>query len=115
MSGSAGTATPPPPKRDCANGCAHDHATGGIGEAGDQYTALDRFGQLIETLWTTGGTAQVHSKYGRNQIGNVLWRRDEMAHSLGVLTEDNLYGYDGLAQVLQHQRAAKQPSPEARR
>lgn len=41
---------------------------------------------------------------GRNQIGNVLWRRDEMAHSLGVTTEDNFYGYDGLSQVIGHQR-----------
>ncbi len=43
-----------------------------------------------------GGQFQNHSKYGRNQVGNVLWLRDEMTHSFGVLTEDNFYGYDGL-------------------
>ena len=79
---------------------------GGTGDAGDQYTGLDRFGRLVETLWKTGSADQVRSKYGRNRFGGVVWRRDDEAHaqSPGVDTEDNYYGYDGLYQVKERQR-----------
>jgi len=77
--------------------------TGGTGDAGDQYTALDRFGRLVETLWQTGSATQVHSKYGRNQIGGIVWRQDLAAAAAGVTTQDNYYWYDGLQQVQEHQ------------
>jgi RHS repeat-associated protein len=77
---------------------------GGTGDAGDVYTGLDRFGRLVETLWKTGGADQVHSQYGRNRFGGVVWRYDALAHWLGVTTQDNYYWYDGLYQVKQHER-----------
>ena len=79
--------------------------TGGTGDAGDQYTALDRFGRLIETLWqTSGSSALVHSKYGRNQVGGIVWRQDLEAAALSVPTQDNYYWYDGLQQVTEHKQ-----------
>ena len=79
--------------------------TGGTGDAGDQYTALDRFGRLVETLWQTSGSAAlVHSKYGRNQVGGIVWRQDLEAAALSVTTQDNYCWYDGLQQVTAHQQ-----------
>ncbi len=77
--------------------------TGGTGDAGDQYTALDRFGRLVETLWTTGGAPRVHSKYGRNRVGGIIWRQDMAAAAKGVNTQDNYYWYDGLQQLQMRQ------------
>jgi RHS repeat-associated protein len=34
-----------------------------------------------KTRWKTGSTDQVHSKYGRNTIGNIMWRKDVKAAS----------------------------------
>jgi RHS repeat-associated protein len=79
-------------------------SNGGIGEAGDIYTGLDRFGRLIETIWQTGSTMEVQSQYGRNRFGGVVWRNDAQAHAEGVPTQDNYYWYDGLYQVKEHQR-----------
>jgi YD repeat-containing protein len=73
---------------------------------GDIYTGLDRFGQLIETIWKpgTGSTNLVQSSYGRNRFGGAVWRRDDAAHAMLKLTNDNYYWYDGLYQVQQHER-----------
>lgn len=79
---------------------------GGTGDAGDPYTGLDRFGRLVETLWKQDTEDRVRSTYGRNQVGGVVWRRDEEAHAQSpeVDTEDNYYWYDGLQQVKERQR-----------
>ena len=79
---------------------------GGTGDAGDPYTGLDRFGRLVETIWKQGASKRVHSSYGRNRFGGVVWRRDEQAHAQtpSVETEDNYYAYDGLYQVKERQR-----------
>ena len=62
---------------------------GSTGDAGDKYTGLDRFERLVETIWKdSGGTKLVHSSYGRNRTGGVVWRRDEKAHSLSVISQD---------------------------
>lgn len=57
---------------------------GGTGDAGDPYTGLDRCGRLLETLWkqSTTGDPRMQSKYGRNQVGGVVSRKDEQAHTL---------------------------------
>ena len=46
----------------------------------------------------------MQSSYGRNRSGGVIWRRDDAAHAMGKLTNDNDYWYDGLYQVQQHER-----------
>ncbi len=93
-------------KYDAASNIELTYEDGGTGDAGDQYTGLDRFGRLVETLWKKGGTDQVRSKYGRNRFGGVVWRRDVNAHaqSPAVDTEDNYYWYDALYQVKERQR-----------
>jgi RHS repeat-associated protein len=77
---------------------------GSTGDAGDTYTGLDRFGRLVETIWKIGGTDLVHTSYGRNRVGGVTWKRDILAHALGVATEDHFYWYDGLQQNYRHER-----------
>jgi RHS repeat-associated protein len=91
-------------KYDAASDVELTYQDGGTGDAGDQYTGLDRFGRLVETLWKKGTTAQVHSQYGRNKFGGITWRKDLTAHAQGVTTEDNYYRYDGIYQVKEHQR-----------
>ena len=85
---------------------------GGTGDAGDPYTGLDRFGRLVETIWKSGSNELVHSRYGRNRVGRVEWRRDVKAHSFTpeVKTQDNYYRYDGLQQVTRHDRGDLVPS-----
>ena len=91
-------------KYDAASDVELTYQDGGSGDAGDPYTGLDRFGRLIETLWKKGTAAQVHSQYGRNRFGGVVWRKDLTAHTLDITAEDNAYYYDGLYQVKEHQR-----------
>ncbi|MBP7949572.1 MAG: RHS repeat-associated core domain-containing protein, partial [Verrucomicrobiales bacterium] len=91
-------------KYQAANNLLLTYENGGTGTAGDEYTGLDRFGRLVETIWKQGATVRVQSSYGRNRFGGVVWRRDDLAHAMSVTTEDNFYWYDGLYQVQQHQR-----------
>ena len=98
-------------KYDAASDVELTYQDGGTGDAGYKYTGLDRFGRLIETLWKKGAAAQVHSKYGRNRFGGVVWRKDLVAHAQGVTTEDNFYQYDGLYQVKEHQRGELTGTP----
>lgn len=84
---------------------------GGTGDAGDAYTGLDRFGRLVETIWKNSVPAKlVHSTYGRNRLGGVNWRRDNLAHAMSVTDQDNYYWYDGLQQVTQHDRGNLVPT-----
>jgi RHS repeat-associated protein len=73
---------------------------------GDIYTGLDRFGRLAETIWKTSSAELVHTKYGRNRVGGVVWQRNALAHSMSpeVKTQDHFYAYDALQQVKLHQR-----------
>ena len=80
------------------------------GSAADAYSGYDRFGRIIATLWKTGATVQVESKYGRNTVGDIEWRKDVKAHALSVVTQDNYYLYDGLRQVRQHERGELTPT-----
>ena len=98
-------------KYDAASDVELTYEDGGTGDAGDKYTGLDRFGRLIETLWKKGTAAQVHSQYGRNRFGGVVWRKDLTAHAQSVTTEDNFYQYDGLYQVKEHQRGELTGTP----
>jgi RHS repeat-associated protein len=100
-------------KYDAAANTELTMRNGGTGDAGDPYTGLDRFGRLVETIWKSGADELVHSRYGRNRVGGVEWRRDVKAHSLTpeVKTQDNFYRYDGLQQVTRHDRGDLVPAP----
>jgi hypothetical protein len=49
--------------------------------AGDQYSGLDRFGRVVETIWKHDSDKVVHSKYGYTRFSAMEWRRDEAAHT----------------------------------
>jgi RHS repeat-associated protein len=55
----------------------------------------------------------VHSTYGRNRVGGVNWRRDNLAHAMSVTDQDNYYWYDGLQQGTRHDRGNLVPTSGA--
>ncbi len=70
------------------------------GDAGDQYTGLDRFGRVVNQRWlsTSTGTATDWFAYGYDQDSNVLYRQNlvdavfsELYHANGASN-----GYDNL-------------------
>ena len=70
--------------------------TGGTGDAGDQYTGLDRFGRVVDQNWYNAAT---HSstdefRYGYDRDGNVLSRQNVVD---AIFSET--YGYDNLNQL----------------
>ena len=84
-----------------------------LGTAAAGYPGIDRFGRLVETRWQNGTTDLVHTQYGRNRAGGVIWQRNTLAHGLtpAVATEDSYYWYDGLRQVTRHDRGDLTGSP----
>src|SRR5262249_42792690 len=53
----------------------------GNGDAGDQYTGLDRFGRVVDQRWiATGGSHTDRFKYGYDRDSNRLYR-DNLASS----------------------------------
>jgi RHS repeat-associated protein len=83
---------------------------GSSGDAGDQYTGLDRFGRVTDLRWNKSGTALVSSQYGYDRNSNQTWRKDVAAAAAAVNTEDQMFWYDGLQQVYQRQRGTLTPS-----
>jgi RHS repeat-associated protein len=71
------------------------------GDAGDQYTGLDRFGRVVDQRWikTSTGTATDRFKYGYDRDGNVLWRDNLVNSAFG-----EVYQYDGLNQITSFKR-----------
>src|SRR5262249_2431953 len=71
------------------------------GDAGDQYTGLDRFGRVVDQRWLNSatGTAVDRYQYGYDRDGNVLWRDNLVNPAFG-----ELYSYDGLNQLTSFQR-----------
>ena len=71
------------------------------GDAGDQYTGLDRFGRVVEQNWydptTTSSVFDV--QYGYDADGNVLFRLDNVNTAMS-----ELYGYDNLGQLTSFER-----------
>src|SRR5690606_22434215 len=41
------------------------------GDSTDGYVGYDHFGRIVHTLWKSGSTTQVESRYGRNAVGGV--------------------------------------------
>jgi RHS repeat-associated protein len=71
------------------------------GDAGDQYTGLDRFGRVVDQRWvnTSTGTATDRFQYGYDRDSNVTWKDNLVNSAFG-----ELYGYDGLNQLASFQR-----------
>jgi RHS repeat-associated protein len=76
---------------------------GGSGDAGDQYTGLDRFGRVVDQRWynNSTSTATDEFKYGYDRDGNVLYRTNEVNHNFDELYHANgsSNGYDNLNQL----------------
>ena len=52
-----------------------------LGTAAAGYPGIDRFGRLVETRWQNGTNDLVHTQYGRNRAGGVIWQRNTLAHA----------------------------------
>jgi RHS repeat-associated protein len=79
-------------------------STGGTGDAGDQYTGLDRFGRVVEQLWlnTNTGTATDDFQYTYDPDGNVL-RENNLVNA--AFSEQ--YGYDNLNRLTSFARSTQ--------
>jgi RHS repeat-associated protein len=77
--------------------------TGGTGDAGDQYTGLDRFGRVVDQNWfnTTTSTSTDDFQYGYDQDGNRLYKNNSVNSTFSELyhTSGAGNGYDGLNQL----------------
>ncbi|WP_439623362.1 RHS repeat-associated core domain-containing protein [Gemmata sp.] len=71
------------------------------GDAGDQYTGLDRFGRVVDQRWlkTSTGAAVDRFQYGYDENSNRTFR-----DNLTNLASGELYGYDTLNQLASFQR-----------
>jgi hypothetical protein len=78
------------------------------GDAGDQYTGLDRFGRVVDQRWlvTSTGTATDRFQYGYDRDSNRLYRNDLINTSFGELyhVSGAGNGYDGLNQLVAFSR-----------
>jgi RHS repeat-associated protein len=73
------------------------------GDAGDQYTGLDRFGRVVDQRWilTSNGTALDRFQYGYDRDSNVLYKNNLMNSGFSELYHANGAGngYDQLNQL----------------
>ena len=73
------------------------------GDAGDQYTGLDRFGRVVDQRWIVAstGVATDRFQYGYDQNSNVMFRNNLVNTSFGELYHASGAGngYDGLNQL----------------
>jgi RHS repeat-associated protein len=75
--------------------------TGGTGDAGDQYTGLDRFGRVVDQNWynTSTATSTDEFQYGYDRNNNALYRQNALD---AIFSE--LFSYDSLNQLTSFQR-----------
>ncbi len=80
------------------------------GDAGDQYTGLDRFGRVVDQRWlvTANGTHTDRFQYGHDRDGNRLYRDNLLNNNFDELyhTNGSLGGYDQLNQLTEFRRGA---------
>ena len=70
-------------------------STESTGDAGDQYTGLDRFGRVMDQRWINGSNTDVDRyQYGYDRDGNRLYKDNKV---LTALSE--VYTYDSLNQL----------------
>src|SRR5439155_20779322 len=73
------------------------------GDAGDQYTGLDRFGRVVDQRWivTANGSHTDRFQYGYDRDSNALYRNNLVNTAFGELYHANgaSNGYDNLNQL----------------
>ena len=79
------------------------YTAGGSGDAGDQYTGLDRFGRVVDQRWDLNGVDLERLKYGYDPVNNQVWRQNTVAEGLSA-NQDQYYTQDGLYQIKTLQR-----------
>ena len=68
-----------------------------LGSGSNPYSALDRFGRLIEQKWTKGSSNLVHFEYDYDRVSNRLNERNKVTKSgSSNPAVDSLFGYDEL-------------------
>ena len=66
-----------------------------VGDAGDQYAGLDRFGRVVDQRWINGSNTDVDRyQYGYDRDGNRLYKDNKVLSSLS-----EVYTYDSLNQI----------------
>jgi RHS repeat-associated protein len=72
-----------------------------VGDAGDKYTGLDRFGRVVDQRWLDNGTnADIDRyQYGYDRIGNRTYRDNVLSAAHG-----ELYDYDELNRLVSFDR-----------
>ncbi len=80
------------------------------GDAGDQYTGLDRFGRVVDQRWivTANGTHTDRFKYGMDRDSDRLYRDNSVNASFGELYHANgpSNAYDQWNQLTDSRRGA---------
>src|SRR5437868_11791652 len=73
------------------------------GDAGDQYTGLDRFGRIVDQRWiiSATGVATDRVQYGYDRDGDVLYKNNLVNYAMSELYHANgaANGYDQLGQL----------------
>jgi RHS repeat-associated protein len=74
---------------------------GSTGDAGDQYTGLDRFGRVVDQNWynSSTSTSADDRQYGYDRDSNRLYMKNTVSTS-----NSELYAYDALNQLTSFQR-----------
>jgi RHS repeat-associated protein len=72
----------------------------GVGDGGDMYIGLDRFGRVIDQKWVTStGTVKDEYLYGYDRDSNVLYKLNELSTG-----NSELYAYDDLNRLVEFER-----------
>jgi len=71
-----------------------------VGDAGDQYTGLDRFGRVEDIRWIGEEGHVERVQHGYDRASNKRWRKNLVATS----GQDEFYNYDDLYQLTELQR-----------
>lgn len=66
-----------------------------VGDGGDQYTGLDRFGRVVDQRWRHGSAEKERVQYGFDRASNRVWRDNLVAAS----GQDEYYTYDGVNEI----------------
>ncbi len=64
------------------------------GDAGDQYTGLDRFGRVVDQRWLKSGTATDRFEYSYDRLGNRTEKNNAIYSNF-----DEVYSYDAWNRV----------------
>jgi RHS repeat-associated protein len=72
-----------------------------VGDAGDQYTGLDRFGRIVDQRWRAGSVDKDRNKYTYDRDSNRLTKVNSVNSAF-----NEVYTYDGLNQVASFNRGS---------